>query len=110
MHAERYGLRAARPDETDAILRIEDDAGRLYGSIGLPEDLPGMPRGLPAVTLTTFADVPWNAPLYRRWGFCDVPREAMPTWLKAIRDDEDAGVLRSWPRVAMQLDVTGGPA
>jgi ribosomal protein S18 acetylase RimI-like enzyme len=26
-------------------------------------------RGAPAVTLTTFADVPWNAPYYARYGF-----------------------------------------
>jgi hypothetical protein len=25
--------------------------------------------GYPAVTLTTFRDVPWNAPFYTRWGF-----------------------------------------
>lgn len=30
-------------------------------------------RGIAAVTLTTFRNVPWNAPYYRRIGFQEVP-------------------------------------
>ena len=57
------------------------------------------------VTLTTFADVPWNAPLYRRYGFRDMPRDALPDWLAAVRDEEDAGVLSRWPRIAMSINA-----
>ncbi|MFO7561758.1 MAG: GNAT family N-acetyltransferase [Enhygromyxa sp.] len=53
------------------------------------------------VTLTTFAEVEWNAPLYRRWGFEVLEPAATPAWLAAIRAQEDAGELREWPRVAM---------
>lgn len=62
-------------------------------------------RGLPRVTLTTFRDVPWNAPLYRHLGFSDLDASQMPVWLGRIREEEDATELRRWPRVAMARDV-----
>ena len=64
--------------------------------------------GLPRLTLTTFTNVPWNAPLYRRYGFERMERDAMPPWLQAIRDEEDAGPLRAWPRCAMALRTGPG--
>lgn len=30
-------------------------------------------RGLPMLTLTTFRDIPWNAPYYARLGFTEIP-------------------------------------
>jgi hypothetical protein len=33
-------------------------------------------RRYPAVTLTTFRDVPWNAPFYTRLGFSNAERQA----------------------------------
>jgi GNAT superfamily N-acetyltransferase len=57
--------------------------------------------GRASVTLTTFRDVAWNAPLYRRWGFEVLAPEACPAWLADIRAHEDSGELRRWPRVAM---------
>lgn len=58
-------------------------------------------RGCRWVTLTTFREVAWNAPLYLRWGFVELDVAEMPSWLSAIREDEDAGELGRWPRVAM---------
>ncbi|MCA9650353.1 MAG: GNAT family N-acetyltransferase [Myxococcales bacterium] len=58
-------------------------------------------RGLPRVTLTTFAEVPWNAPLYLRYGFEVLPPDRLPPWLAELRRHEDAGVLGRWPRIAM---------
>lgn len=60
-------------------------------------------RALSAVTLTTFRDVPFNAPLYERLGF----RVANPTppFLQQIRDEEDSTRLGNWPRVAMLREV-----
>ena len=58
-------------------------------------------RGLPRVTLTTFRDVPFNAPLYRRWGFEVLSPEATPAFLREILAAEANGVLGRWPRVAM---------
>lgn len=61
--------------------------------------------GLESVTLTTFRDVPWNAPLYRRWGFEVLEPSALPPWLRDVRNAEDASDLRHWPRVAMRRQV-----
>lgn len=58
-------------------------------------------RGASRVTLTTFRDIPWNAPLYRRWGFEVLAPAQLPAWLVEIRAREDASVLGRWPRVAM---------
>lgn len=60
-----------------------------------------MQQSLEHVTLTTFRDVPWNAPLYRRWGFVELSALEQPRWLRSIREEEDAGELASWPRLAM---------
>ncbi|PRQ05235.1 GNAT family N-acetyltransferase [Enhygromyxa salina] len=61
--------------------------------------------GLARVTLTTFRDVAWNAPLYRRWGFATLEPDAQPGWLVAVRAEEDRGELRRWPRVAMARPI-----
>jgi GNAT superfamily N-acetyltransferase len=160
-------IRLARANEAAELGTIEDEAGRIYASAGLPPDLEGlgptvieaaiaeqlawvatdaddraigfalvwlrpgalhlreldvvpthMRRGVgrslvelvceralelerSSVTLTTFRDVAWNAPLYQRWGFEVLAPEACPAWLADIRAHEDRGELRHWPRVAM---------
>jgi GNAT superfamily N-acetyltransferase len=58
-------------------------------------------RGLDQVTLTTFRDVQWNAPLYRHLGFVEVTPSALPDWLRSIREHEDRSELARWPRLAM---------
>jgi len=59
-------------------------------------------RGLAGLTLTTFTDVPWNAPYYTRLGFTVVTD--LTPGLLAIRDHEAAIGLDTWPRVAMRRD------
>ena len=58
-------------------------------------------RGLPALTLTTFAAVPWNAPYYERLRFRVLPEAELGDGLRAIRRAEAARGLDTWPRVAM---------
>ncbi|MDT0443127.1 GNAT family N-acetyltransferase [Streptomyces johnsoniae] len=58
--------------------------------------------GLPALTLTTFADVPWNAPYYLRCGFAVLPEDAVGPGLREIRRREAAHGLDRWPRVCMR--------
>ncbi|WP_326565836.1 GNAT family N-acetyltransferase [Amycolatopsis rhabdoformis] len=58
-------------------------------------------RGLPALTLTTFRDVPWNAPYYARLGFRELPPASWGPALRAIREHEAALGLDRWPRLAM---------
>ena len=61
--------------------------------------------GLQALTLTTFAEVPWNAPYYARLGFRVVAAEALTPGLRRIRDHEVARGLDAWPRVAMRRPI-----
>ena len=58
-------------------------------------------RGLPGLTLTTFAKVPWNAPYYARLGFRVLPAEKQGPALRRIREAEIERGLDRWPRVAM---------
>jgi GNAT superfamily N-acetyltransferase len=56
--------------------------------------------GLPCLTLTTFRDVPWNAPWYSRLGFEPAPDE--PRLAELLRIEAEHG-LATHPRVAMRL-------
>lgn len=60
--------------------------------------------GFPAVTLTTYRDVPWNGPFYSKLGFRVL--EDLSPGLKAIRDHErEIGDDDFSPRVAMRKDL-----
>ncbi|MEU8820267.1 GNAT family N-acetyltransferase [Actinoplanes sp. NPDC048796] len=61
--------------------------------------------GAKALTLTTFADVPWNAPYYRRRGFAVVDEGELTPGLRAVREHEAAAGLDRWPRVTMRRPV-----
>lgn len=63
-------------------------------------------RGLPALTLTTFRDVPWNAPYYRRIGFTEVPAAG---GLAAVVAEEAAHGLDPALRVCMRREVSPAP-
>lgn len=60
-------------------------------------------RGMTALTLTTFRDVPWNAPFYARLGF-DYVTELTPE-LRQKREDETAHGLAFDSRCAMRLPL-----
>lgn len=62
-------------------------------------------RGLPAVTLTTFTEVPWNGPYYARLGFRTVPPEEQTPGLRAVCAAEAAHGLQRWPRTCMRAEV-----
>ncbi|KJS54983.1 GCN5 family acetyltransferase [Streptomyces rubellomurinus subsp. indigoferus] len=59
----------------------------------------------PALTLTTFADVPWNAPYYARLGFRPLADHELTPGLREIRRQEAAHGLDRWPRICMRRDV-----
>jgi GNAT superfamily N-acetyltransferase len=61
--------------------------------------------GMPALTLTTFSDVPWNAPYYLRCGFRVLKESQWTPELDAIRRREAAHGLDRWPRVCMRRDL-----
>jgi GNAT superfamily N-acetyltransferase len=61
-------------------------------------------RGYRGVALTTFADIEWNAPFYRRLGYVQV--EAPGPGLAAIRSYETSvGLDDVGPRIAMRLEL-----
>ena len=60
---------------------------------------------LPALTLTTFADVPWNAPYYERLGFRRLADSDLTPGLVRIREREAQHGLDAWPRVTMRRPV-----
>lgn len=61
-------------------------------------------RGL--LTLTSFANVPWNAPYYERIGFLDIAERDWPEGVAEKVATERAKGLDAWPRVVMQRAIT----
>ncbi|MDT7666025.1 MAG: hypothetical protein QOD04_5581 [Pseudonocardiales bacterium] len=61
----------------------------------------------PRLTLTTYREVPWNAPYYRTLGFGEIPEPELGPRLRLIRDLERKAGLDRWPRVAMSRPLRG---
>jgi predicted N-acetyltransferase YhbS len=61
--------------------------------------------GLKGLSLSTFRDVPWNAPYYRRLGFVEVAAEALTPGMRAIREEHLARGLDEDARVFMVREV-----
>lgn len=64
-------------------------------------------QGYLMLTLTTFADVPWNAPYYARLSFEVVPPSQITPGLREVRQHETAAGLDVWPRVVMRRLLRG---
>ena len=60
-------------------------------------------RGLPAVTLSTFREIPWNAPFYAAYGFRDWPEDEAPATVRQALMNERAKGLPD--RCAMVMDL-----
>lgn len=60
---------------------------------------------LPAVTLTTYTEVPWNGPYYERCGFRYLAEGELTPGLRAIRAAEAAHGLDRWPRACMRREL-----
>jgi len=61
--------------------------------------------GIAAVTLTTFRDIPWNAPFYQRLGFRVLESEELTPGLAEIVEDEERRRLPRKFRVVMRFDT-----
>jgi GNAT superfamily N-acetyltransferase len=59
-------------------------------------------REIPALTLTAFRDVPWNAPYYARLGFEVLAPADQGPELRRLVDHEAAAIPSDAPRVAMR--------
>ncbi|MFE1290191.1 GNAT family N-acetyltransferase [Streptomyces sp. NPDC058751] len=58
-------------------------------------------QGAAALTLTTFTEVPWNAPYYARCGFRLLDDDQLTPGLRRIREREAAHGLDRWSRCCM---------
>lgn len=76
--------------------KLIDEAARWAGA-----------RGLEGMTLTTFEEVPWNAPYYARLGFQPVPEYEWSDGLRQIVQSEGVHGLDAWPRVVMKRGFPG---
>jgi ribosomal protein S18 acetylase RimI-like enzyme len=63
-------------------------------------------EGFPALTLTTFVEVPWNGPYYRRCGFRFLADGEVTPGLRAVRQREAEIGLDRWPRACMRRDLS----
>ena len=61
-----------------------------------------------ALTLTTYRDVAWNGPFYRRLGFVPVAREDAGPELAKIRQREIDEGLDARPREILRLEIDPG--
>ena len=60
-------------------------------------------QGHRALTLLTYADLPWNAPYYARLGFVEVPPEQRSTWqTQLVAHEAEIGLDRFGRRVLMR--------
>ena len=62
-------------------------------------------QGYSAVTLSTFRDVPWNGPFYRRHGFRDLEPAEWTPGMRAIREQEVRHGLCVEARVFMRREL-----
>lgn len=62
-------------------------------------------KGFAAMTLTTFRNVPWNAPFYAHLGFELLPDAQLPEALRQKREEEAAHGLAYESRCAMRLTL-----
>jgi GNAT superfamily N-acetyltransferase len=62
-------------------------------------------EGASALTLTTFTQVPWNAPYYARCGFQLMDDSSLTPGLRKIREREAAHGLDRWPRTCMRREL-----
>jgi GNAT superfamily N-acetyltransferase len=89
-------------------LSVLPDAGRRGFGTLLLEHLVARARGRgrTAMTLITYADVPWNRPFYERRGFAVLDADALPSHVEAQLREERLAGLDPGRRVAMARELT----
>jgi len=60
----------------------------------------------PAITLTTFSEVPWNRPLYEHLGFVVLSEDEIGTDLQTVRRDDSVSGLNPASRVCMRVTTS----
>ncbi|MGH9919931.1 MAG: GNAT family N-acetyltransferase [Nitrososphaerales archaeon] len=86
---------------------LPDHQGRGIGRALLDQIASWAPQTVrQAITLTTFAAVLWNRPLYEHLGFHILPETEIGPELMAVRNREAAHGLDPTIRVCMRLDLS----
>lgn len=104
--AERWG---------DDCYVHELDVEQAYGRRGVGRRLLGQvaewarAAGATSLLLSTFNDVPWNAPYYARLGFVVVPLDAYTASMVAQRQSDAAAGMPLTSRVMMRAPLGYGP-
>ena len=100
-------------DEVDGAAHIEQISVRPdHQGAGVGRGLVDRARawaaehGRPAITLTTFSDVPWNRPLYEHLGFTVLADHEIGPELRSLRAAEAGLGLDPALRVCMRLSCT----
>ncbi len=84
----------------------QDQQGRGLGRALVQAAVDGAAdRGLAAVTLTTFREVPWNQPFYEKIGFSTLPADAAGERMAAVLRSEVEQGLPGERRCAMRLVI-----
>lgn len=65
----------------------------------------GIEAGFNAATLSTFRDVPWNAPFYLKHGFQILEPEELTEWMVRLQEIEGSKGLRPETRVMMRREL-----
>jgi len=94
LHIEQVSVHPAHAHQRIGLALIDHAAGW------------SIARGLAGLTLTTFAEVPWNAPYYERCGFRVLADAELTPGLRQIRAREAAHGLDRWPRACMLRELT----
>ena len=87
---------------------VHPDAARRGLGALMIESVSADPRSkaLGLITLTSFANVPWNAPYYERIGFHDIAESDWPEGVaEKVAADNKHG-LDAWPRLVMQRVIS----
>jgi GNAT superfamily N-acetyltransferase len=90
----------------DQLSVLDTWQGRGYGS-ALIDSTAARARklGFETLYLSTYRDVPWNAPFYARHGFAEVPRSGWPRALRFTFMSEGSHGHPQWRRTIMRREV-----
>ena len=105
-HFAKIGVKNHRHSVNNPYSQFQDDGRSGIGAALINTVInDARTSGSSAVTLTTFIDVPWNGPYYRRLGFEYLPTVRETPGLRAIRAAEADHGLDRWPRACMRLEL-----
>ena len=90
----------------DQLSVLDAWQGRGYGSALIDRTATtARTLGFETLYLSTYRDVPWNAPFYARRGFTEVPRSGVPRVLRFTFMSEGSHGHPQWRRTIMRREL-----